>query len=458
MDQRAHGFGLGFADARLKTVHELICEQMVKKQGVSLRRLGEGRATEVRFGRFMNNDRVGLGALVEEACRHTDGRSSGRHVLAIQDTSELNFQAHSKRVKGLGTVGNGSDMGLFVHPVLAVDAHEGACLGLADVLVWQRLKGKAENYRSLPIEEKESLRWIIAAQAGGRRLKSAQSVTVVADRESDIYEAWARLPDRRTHLLVRACRDRAVEADVPHGGLFEWMSSLPVQGSYHVRLPAVAGKRAARDAVLQVRFSPVSIKRPKECSDKAAPASVQLWAIDVFENNPDLDDQDDLIHWRLLTTHPVETLEMALQCIEWYRQRWNIEQLFRTLKSDGLDVESSELETAAGLEKMAILALTAATRIMQLTLARDGSSRPATDAFDAQEIEVLERVVPTLEGKTVKQKNPYPSASLAWAAWAIARLGGWKGYASERKPGPITMSNGLKRFTAMCDGWRLLRG
>ena len=221
----------GFGDARLKAVYGRLCERMVNRQRVCLRQLAGVRADEVRFGRFMSNDRIRLGALVEEACRHTDERCSGRHVLAIEDTSELNFQKHGRRVQGLGVVGNGTDMGLFVHPVLAVDAQEGTCLGLADVLVWQRLKSKAANYRALPIEHKESLRWIMTAQAAKERLKSAQQVTVVADRESDIYEMWARLPDERTHLLIRASRDRAVQADVACERLYEWMSSLPVQGS-----------------------------------------------------------------------------------------------------------------------------------------------------------------------------------------------------------------------------------
>ena len=104
------------------------------------------------------------------------------------------------------------------------------------------------------------------------------------------------------------------------------------------------------------------------------------------------------------------------------------------------------------------MAFSAAVRVMQLTLAREGRTpRPATDAFDAGEIEVLQHVQPTLEGKTEKQKNPHPRPSLAWAAWIIARLGGWKGYASERKPGPITLLRGLQAFSTIHQGWLLAR-
>ena len=433
-------------------------ERMVSQQTVCLRRLGQARAGEVRFGRLMNNERVTVAELVQGVCRDTPARCSARHVLAIQDTSELNYQGHARRVGELGRVGNGTDAGLFLHPVLAVDAQEGTCLGLAHVHLWQRLHTKAPDYRKLPIEDKESVRWITAAQDATQRLGSAQRVTVVADRESDIYEMWARLPDERTHLLIRASRDRAVQADVPGQTLFEWLSALPVAGGYELALAAVAGKRSAHTAVMHVRFSPVTLKRPRLCSDPAAPASVQLWAIEVLEDSASVVGQEKPIHWRLLTSHAVHTLEMARQCVHWYCQRWHIEQLFRTLKSQGLDVESSLLETGPRLEKLAVLAVSAATRIMQLTLARDGGGQSASDAFTVQEIELMHQLTPTLEGATARQKNPHPPNSLSWAAWSIARLGGWKGYASERKPGPITMSNGLKEFIAILRGWLLSRG
>jgi hypothetical protein len=145
-----------------------------------------------------------------------------------------------------------------------------------------------------------------------------------------------------------------------------------------------------------------------------------------------------------------------VRCIGYYRQRWHIEQTFRTVKSQGLDIESSLVESGERLEKLVCLALAAAVKIMQLTQARDGTTqRPATDVFSAEEIDVLHQVSPTLEGRTEKQKNPHPRHSLAWAAWVIARLGGWKGYASERKPGPITLHRGLQSFENIFLGWKI---
>lgn len=235
---------------------------MVEQQSVCLRRLGRDRSGEVRFGRLLRNERVTVGKLIEGGCAGVGPRTAGAHVLLIEDTSELKYQAHARRVRALGTVDNGTDAGLFVHPVLAVEADQGVCLGLVHLHLWRRAQPKAANYRQLPIEFKESLRWIEAAQRSRAQVPQARQGTVMADREADIYEMWARLPDERTHLLIRACRDCKVADD----SLFEWLSGLPERGRHAVELPAVAGKRSAYRAVLQVRFARTRIVRLRYCS------------------------------------------------------------------------------------------------------------------------------------------------------------------------------------------------
>ena len=426
---------------------------MVSQQTVCLRQLAGNRAREVQFGRWLANDKVTADELVTPSCARTGMVAAGRHVLAIHDTSEMNYQAHAGRVSGLGTVGNGSDLGLFLHPLLAVDAVDGTCLGLAHLHHWIRTASAAPNYRQLPIEDRESYRWLEVAEAGKKCLSGADMVTIVADRESDIYEEWARLPDERTHLLTRACRDRTLATG---GKLYAWIDAQPAQGAYSFEAPARPGKRSAHQARLTVRFGCIAIKRPVSCSDKRAPRQIELNVVEVKELTDSVVGNEAPIHWRLLTTHRVECLEDALRCVGGYRQRWNIEQLFRTLKKQGLNVESSQVETGEGLTKLACLATQAAVRTMQLTLARDTDSpAQASDVFDPEEIEVMQRILPTLEGKTEKQKNPHRPGSLAQAAGVVARLGGWKGYASEAKPGPITVLRGLRRIEDIRHGWKL---
>jgi hypothetical protein len=135
---------------------------------------------------------------------------------------------------------------------------------------------------------------------------------------------------------------------------------------------------------------------------------------------------------------------------------YTIEELFRTLKKQGLNVESSQLESGKGLRKLLLMSLHAALIIMQLVGDRDGEAGESAGlVFNEEETECLKEVGKNYEGKTEKQKNPFEEGSLAWAAWIIGRLGGWKGYRKAGPAGPITMKRGLERFSILFKGWLL---
>jgi hypothetical protein len=434
----------------------LLVQRMVARSTACLRQLGCGRHDEVRFGRFLRNDRVSLEALNRGAGERVGRLAQGcRHVLAIQDTTELNFQRHARRTRGLGPVGNGVDQGLFLHPLLAVAADGGRCLGLAWAKLWTRSGKITTARRQRPMAAKEAQRWQDGITAAGTVLAGAELVTVVSDREADIYESWARPRAANLHLLVRAAQNRSLRGG---GSLFAACDRLTVVDRFELEVPRQPG-RPARRAQMELRFGKVELMCPHWLRRRRGPLpeSVPLYVVDVRECGPGSGTEPPL-HWRLLTTHVVNTAEDGRQIVEWYRQRWAIEQLFWTLKRQGLDIEASQVETGEGLGKLAFLATLAATRIMQLVHARDGTIPiPAEEVFTAEEVEALSLQQPTLEGRTAKQKNPHPGGSLAWASWIIARLGGWKGYASESPPGPITMRHGLIRFEAFCKARAVLR-
>jgi hypothetical protein len=492
--------GIGyFGDDRLRKNGALVLQRVIERQEVCIRRLADNRPEQVRFRRFLGNAGVTVAEMIAHRATFVAAAAAGLHVLAIQDTSEINYQAQSRRKRRLGTVGNGTDVGLFVHPVLAVDAQSEECLGLVDAQVWRRTKSKAADYKKLPIEQKESYRWLHGGDQAKAALRDAAMVTVLDDREGDIYEKWARLPDARTQLLTRACRDRSL-AD--GGKLFARMAGFAEAHRYTLEVPARPGKRSARQACLAVRFGSVRIRRSGNCSDAAAPAAIELFAVEVREL--DAPAGEEPILWRLLTTHRVESVAQALAVIGWYRLRWNIEQLFRTLKRQGLGIEQSVIVDGAALEKLAVIALIGATMTMQLVLARaaanahrpaadnppaeqgnpagdgppakDGASAslatavpssshdlpataspPASRVFDPDHVKVLHALQNKLQGRTQKQQNPHRPESLAWAAWTIARLGGWTGYDSDKSAGPITMRDGIQRFSAIVDGYELAK-
>ena len=158
--------------------------------------------------------------------------------------------------------------------------------------------------------------------------------------------------------------------------------------------------------------------------------------------------------WRLLSSAPVESATAALAVGATYARRWQIEELFRVLKRQGLDLEASQVATGLGLKKLAVLTLQAAVQVLALVAERDGTSGvSARVLFSASEVACLAVLSGALAGSTAKQQNPHVPESLAWAGWVIARLGGWHCYGSP--PGPARMRRGLARFADQHAGWRL---
>ena len=403
-----------------------------------MRRLGGTRAGEIGLTRFLRNRAVTLEAMVAEAAGRTSERCVGRRVLVIQDTTIV--RAGERRGEGL-----------FLHAALAVDADEGAVLGLAEARFLRRDGGQSKaRTRHAAFEAKESARWLDGVRAAARVGAGAEQVTVIADRESDIFEVFAQRPEG-VDLLVRAKHDRALG----EGGERLWAraDAAPEAGRAQLDLPPGPGRRArtATVAVRRLAFEPARPGRGGQ--GKHAPSGVRLTLVDVRE--VDAPAEVEPLHWRLLTTLPASDMAEAFAIAGLYRRRWAIEQLFRTLKTAGFDIEAVEIEDEGARRRLVMAALVAAVRVQQLVHARDGSQgpsplRPLTDAFDAADLPLLKAFNAKLEGKTQRQKNPHPEGSLAYAAWVCARLGGWTGYYG--KPGPTVMLAGWLHFQAAKDG------
>lgn len=419
------------------------------RQTVCLRRAADGdRKRIVQFDRFLGNRKVTAERIIEHWGEMTAVAAAGRHILAIQDTSEIGFRTGAGRRRGLGEIGKGNKFGLLLHAMIAVDAESGHCLGLVDGRIYTRQGRQTIPHGERPPEDRESERWLATARAAGDLLgEVAASVTVVADRESDIYAEWASLPGPKLDLLTRVRKDRRLAGG---GMLYGHAAALPAAATRALALPARPG-RPARTAGVELRFGKVDIRRPDACG-RALPASVALHVVHVSE--PAAPEGCKPLCWYLLTTHAVTDAAAAWRIIDMYKKRWVIEQFFRLLKSQGFGLEDSQIESAGRLIKLTAIAARAAVITMQLVQGRDGQgAEPASLVFDADEITVLAAVAERRYApRTALQTNPHPPRSLAWAAWIIARLGGWDGY-PRTKPGPITIANGLKTFQAIVIGW-----
>lgn len=433
---------------------------MQRQHSVNIRQISHSRAEQVGYYRFLENPNVTLSELVRSLADHCEQQVEGLHVLSISDTSEINLQAHQGRLKpeGLGVVGNNRDVGFFIHPTLALNAETGFPLGLSAIHLWPRefdpADQPARDYPNRPIEEKESYKWLRSAEQSRRCLSAggARMVTHLGDRESDIYEEWATVPQGHTHLLVRACRDRRLWGQTT--SLYATLSAQPCEGTYTIQLGGDPRRcQTAREALLTVRRATVQIQRPDKLSAQDYPPSVRLYAIEAREVNPPPGQTPIL--WRLLTTHEVMGLEQALRVIGWYCWRWRIEQLFATLKRTGLNLEATQLESVPAIQRLTVLALSIAVRTLQLVEGRDHPELPVSIAFTDEQQQCLVHLAPSLQGRTQKQQNPFLPTSLPWATWLIARLGGWSGYRSQRPPGMPTIVQGLRQFEPIFLGWKL---
>jgi hypothetical protein len=428
-----------------------LLEGMVHAGSTCLRRVADGkRRCEVQFNRFLANPKVTVERLVAGWSEATGAAVVGRHVLAIQDTSEINFRTTRTRNRGLGEIGKGVGRGALLHAMVAVDAESEACLGLVAGAVWTRCGRVDVPHQKRPLDQKESRRWIETATTGKGVLGGATTVTMVADREADLYALWALVPEPGIHVLGRIHHDRSL---VGGGSLTTIARQWPLAGTRRMTLRERPG-RPEREARLELRFGVVTIARPRDAGAPELPAQVRLSLIELSE--PDPPQGSEPITWRLLTTHPVANTDAAWQIVDWYRARWIIEQLFRLLKKQGLRLEDSQVETAERLLKLVAIAAHAALLTLQLLQARDGrSGEPASVAFTADELGTLDALHTQYCGRTPRQQNPHPQRSLAWAAWLIARLGGWDGYPSSRPPGPITLKIGIDKLRLLAQGWGL---
>lgn len=399
---------------------------------------------------MINNKKNKTDSIIQAMASYCEQNTeSGKHYLCLQDTTEINFHAHHERMaKGArkpGIVSN-DQIGCFVHPVLVLDAEKIIPIGFSSVRVWSRpsskVEKKAKAYKTEPKKKKESYRWTEAAKNTHKRIGKDALVTVISDRESDIYDFLADVPNANTRILIRANQNRTLESEEML--LKETMYLSELKDTYEITITAQGCKK--RNALLELRYRKVTIKRP--LANKSKVPSVTCYCVLVKESEKTQVEGVPPIEWCLLTTHEVESNEQAMQCVDWYKSRWLVEELFRVLKKDGLCVEDIQLESMNALHKLLLFALQAALQVIALKLSYDKPDEEvsATAHFSPQQVALFHVLLRQYNGKTDKLKNPFKVGSLPWASWILARMGGWDGYKSQAIPGYTTFKKGLDRF------------
>ena len=443
-------------DIRIQKRIQFSMSKMLTLGSSIVNRLSSLHTEKIGFYRMLSNTRFSHEDLLEGSFNLCVSNMDTDHVLAIQDTTEFNYSGIKSKLGSddpdVGPTGSSKIAGFFCHPMLVVNPVSNSIIGFSSIQIYNRIWGQAgkKERKYLDIEEKESYRWIKSSIETKELLPQNVSVTIIGDRENDIYEDFDRVPDQRTNLLIRSRCDRKIVGE--HKKLYNLLENTDVAGSIEVEI-AAQKNRKKRTATIDVKFTKAKICAPKGLT--VSQKDIEIYIIEATENPSTIPTSETGISWKLLTTHKIENLEKATDCINWYKKRWLIEELFRVIKTKGFEIESSQLGDGFKLKKLLAMTLEVALQVMRLKLSLNDEDQKADSLFNSIEIRFLEKVNKKIEGQTQKQKNPYNEKTLAWVAWIIARIGGWTGYKSQGPPGYITIKNGLDKYHQQYQGYLL---
>lgn len=436
-------------DGRLRERLYTLTRDFYAKPGALVPQACNGSEAKMKGAyRFFSHHQADLQTLLKPHIEATVERiKAHKVVLAVQDTTSLNYTSHPAD-EGIGPINTTEDaaVGLLLHDTLAFTV-EGTPLGLVDAQCWARdpeKAGKSHQRKELPIEAKESMKWLRSYQAAAQvqSLCPETRLISVGDREADLYELFAEAEKnlKGPKLLVRAERSR--NRQVEEGALWEHMEKEPLSGYQEIYIPR-KGSRASRIAKLAVRFAFLTLKSPK---GKTLPP-VKVWAVYTKEIDPSPDVKEPL-EWMLLATVETMTFDEACERIKWYALRWGIEVYHRTLKS-GCRIEDRRLDTAKRIQACLAIDLVVAWRIYFLT--KQGRETPhlPCDVF------LSEEEWKALYAYIKKEPPPEKPPSLREATRMIASLGGFLGRKGDGDPGTTTMWRGLQRLADLTQGYLL---
>jgi hypothetical protein len=394
---------------------------------------------------FWGNERVSHEAIIAQAGRETVERLQDlEQVLLVQDTTSFNF-SHHPATSGLGPLENQSCTGFLAHSTLAVSP-SGVPLGVMEQQVWARdpaQKGLRHQRHQRPFEAKESYKWVEGLPDTTQLPDTLQPV-VVCDAEAHIYEFLDVLHSRGLDYIVRAADYRSF---TPEGQtLFAAIAQQPVQDTFALSLKR-RPDREPREAQLELRFGTVTLRQPQRA--EAHHATLTLSVVEVREVNPPSGEQ--AVHWLLLTSLPVTTIEQAQQIVTWYSYRWLVERLHYVLKS-GCKLEESQLREEVRLERLLAVYSLVAWRLLWLTYqARVTPDASCTVALQPEEWQALYLFIQRT------QRLPNQPPSLRQAVRWIGQLGGFLGRKGDGEPGVKVLWRGWTRLQDIVATYALFR-
>lgn len=443
--------GIDLGDKRLNRRSGSILEALAANPQASVNSACEGWGDTLAAYRFFKNHSITPEQILQPHVAATVRRMNEHPiVLILQDTTELDFTSHPP--DDAKCLNQEDRFGLYDHTHLAVTPEQ-LCLGVVGSEVFDRAPeslGKAQERRSLPIEEKESFRWLtgyrLAVELAGEC--SETQIVSIADREADIYDIFVEAEQHPTpaDFIIRAKQERSTLERAPDSGpdvyrkVRDEVSASELRTMRTIELSQTP-KRKARQAELEVRAIEVKVKPPHA---RSSLPSVTYNMVLVEEVNGPGDGTD--VSWLLITSLPIDSVQDILRVIDYYVARWTVEVYFRVLKT-GCRVEEIQLETMARVKNCLAFYRIIAWRVMYLThLNRECPSLPCDAVFEDCEWMSVWKV-------TTQEEIPETPPPLSEFMRLLTRLGGYNNRPSEPPPGPQTVWVGIRRMCDFATAW-----
>lgn len=415
------------------------------------------RTTKEREGAydFLENNRVTHEPIVEGMTEATAKRAKDHpFVYVAVDGSSLTL-TDTKKGKDFGRVGTNTAgaSGIKFIDALAVDPR-GVPLGWLHLRYWTRssnpddiAKKSTQQKRARLVEDKETSHWLETVGAAAKKLDThGARGWFQIDREGDSRDLLLKLHESGHLWTVRSQSDRSVVLDDGDTSyLRAELAKQSPQGHYELEVTKKE-KRTARIAKMVVRVGRVTFRLRDRRTRKRTPLQVNVvWA----QEEGTTPAGEDPISWLLLTNRELTTLEHAREVLLGYSTRWRVEECHKTWKSDGCNIEQTQLHSTRAVLIWATIAAGVAAKLERLKrLSRTQPELPASAEFTPIEIRALVLLKRRHKKRTeVVSDNPTIREAVLW----IAELGGYTGKSSGGPPGSLTIRRGLESLSQAVD-------
>jgi hypothetical protein len=386
------------------------------------------KATKALY-RWLGEPDVTFAALMQPHFEQTRAQAAAAPVtLLVPDTTDIDL-SHRHKISGVGQIGNERGRGFFLQTVLAVRPATGAVLGCMAQEPFVRTpapsgEGRSQRHKR---EERETDVWMRQVQAIGTPPAGSTWIHV-GDRGADMVPFFQACQQTQTHFVVRAAQNRRVQGqDAASSYSLAQARSWASQASRPFELTARHG-RPGRSTHLQLACGPMTLLPPR-WEPRAGKEPLAVWVIRVWEDQAP--EGEEPLEWLLLTSVPT-TLEQAWERVDWYRQRWLVEDYHQCLKS-GCRIEERQVHSVDGLIRLLGLLSPLAVRLLQIrAAARAEPERPAH--------EVIEPVLLAVVAQRSGQASATMTVGTFWRE--VARLGGYLARTHDGPPGWRTLWKG----------------